>query len=51
LFVGFLTERWVGVRVGVAYIIELAYDLAIGTHDNIFEDPGFETPLGGWITN
>ena len=32
-----------------SYLIELFYDLAIGSANNILEAPGFEVPLGAWI--
>ena len=32
------------------YLIELFYNLAIGNTNNISESPGFEVPLGTWIT-
>ena len=35
----------------VGYLIELVYDLAISSQDNVSESPGFETPLGTWINH
>jgi hypothetical protein len=30
----------------VAYLCELAYDIALSPDHNVSESPGFETPLG-----
>ena len=35
----------------VGYLIELAYDLAIGTGNEVSASPGFEIPLGAWISD
>jgi len=35
----------------VGYLIELVYDLAISSKENVSESPGFETPLGAWINH
>ena len=32
----------------VAYLIELAYDLATSPMDNVSENPGFESCIGIW---
>ena len=32
----------------VAYLIELGYDLALSSTDNVSENPGFESCLGIW---
>ena len=35
----------------VGYLIELMYDLALGNNNNLSEAPGFEVPLGAWISS
>jgi len=39
-------QSTVGQQHFAAYAIELAYDLLIGSDDNLSTSPGFETPLG-----
>ena len=35
----------------IAYLIELAFDLAISVLDNVSENPGFESCHGSWQAN
>ena len=47
-FRGLNTYREKGVEM-VAYLLELAYDLAIAPRDNISSSPGFETIFGAVV--